>query len=140
MKKYYYAKIPKDIPYDERINYFKEFEEKSIKAYEESDQLDDLEKFENINNVKFICDNFYIRTNKSKYKTEILKWFYNIVEYGFNYFNTKNMVITSMQKSLELDSFPIYLKFLNNKPIEIDTESDLKFYKFIDSEFDAIMY
>ena len=140
MKECYYAKIPKNIPYDKNRNYFKEFEEKSVKAYEESDKLDDLEKFERISDTKFICRNFYIRTNKSKYKTEILKWFYNIVEYGFDYFDRQVDVIISMRKSLELDSFSIYIKFLNNESIEIDDESDLKFYEFIDSEFGAIMY
>lgn len=130
----------KEIEYKVNHDYFKEFEEKIIKLYEDSVVLDDLEKFENIENIKFVCKNFYIRTEKSKYKKEILKWFYNIVEYGFKYYSTPNEVINSMQKSLELDAFPIYIKFLSNKQLEIDSESDLKFYKFVDSEFGGIMY
>ncbi len=84
--------------------HFKNFKEKIIKMYEESKEIDDLEKFETVENIKFICKNFYIRTEKSEHKKEIFKWFSNIVDYGCGYFGIPSEVINSMSKSLELDT------------------------------------
>lgn len=111
------------------------------------DDLDDLEKFETIERFKKLYFNFYKRIEKSEHKKEILKLFDNIcdciddnkkMEIGLINNGLFNSIIVSMDKSLELDSISIYKKFLNDEPIKIDSESDLKFYEFIDSEFDAI--
>ena len=126
---------------NEYVN-FKKLEHQLIKLYEKKysnidpSKIETFELFNKIENLKFLCDNLCKRIEKSKYKKEILKFFAN--EY-LNVLCFEELILDT-KKILEADSFNIYYKFLNDKLIEIDDESDLKFYKSLECYYNAIMF
>lgn len=116
---------------------FQMLEKELIVYYNEKySNIDDMKLSEKIEDIKFLCNTFCKRIEKSNYKKEILEWFDN--EY-LHVLSFKDLIL-SAQHALNLDSLQIYYKFLNNEPIEIDSESDLEFYKYLETQYDAIMF